>query len=130
MKDLSILHNEKTVLKPNSEFERRIIFQNYLDNDLQINEKEREILLQCVAIEPESIGIIGCLLNDKTHLNTLRLAVGSKNKSNVKLANLSKKYLEDLSITRADDYYSIEKDFLNFTKVEVDVESVYKMMYY
>ena len=73
MKDLSILHNRKTVLEPNSEFERRIIFQNYVDNDIQINEKEREILLECAAGEVEKMGIIGCLLNDKTHLKTLRL---------------------------------------------------------
>ena len=130
MKDLSILHNKKTVLEPNSEFERRIIFQNYLDNDIQINEKEREILLQCVAVEPENIGIIGCLLNDKTHLNTLRLAIGAKNKSNVKLASLSKTYIENVSIEAADNYYSIEKDFSDFTKVEIDVESVYNLIYY
>jgi histidyl-tRNA synthetase len=130
LKDASILHNRKTILGPNTKFERRIIFQNYLDNDLQINEKEREILLQCAAGEAENIGIIGCLLNDKTYLNTLRLAIGAKNKSNVKLASLSKTYLENFSIEAADNYYSIEKYFSDFTKVEIDLESVYNLIYY
>ncbi|SDR87748.1 hypothetical protein SAMN05216503_1246 [Polaribacter sp. KT25b] len=130
MKEFSILHQKETILRPNSEFERRIIFQYYLDNDIKIDKKEREILLECVAVEAENIGIIGCLLKDKTHINTLRLAIGAKNKSNVKLANLSKIYLENLSIETADNYYALEKDFSTFTKVEVDVESIYNMIYY
>ena len=57
------------------------------------------------------MGIIGCLLNDKTHLNTLSLAISAKNKSTVKSASLSKIYLENFNIEAADNYYFIEKDF-------------------
>ena len=63
------------------------------------------------------MGIIGCLLNDKTHLNTLRLAISAKNKSTVKLASLSKTYLENFNIEAADNYYFIEKDFSDLTKL-------------
>lgn len=121
----SILNNKETILAPNSEFERRIIFQYYLDNNIPINDAEREILLQCVAVEPENIGIIGCLLKDKTHLNTLRLAIGSKNKSNLKLANLSKELLLNLDVNHAFIFYFAEKDFESLTKVELDVTNVY-----
>ncbi len=126
----SILNNKETILYPNSQFERRVILQYYLDNDIQIDKEERKILLKCIAVEPESIGIIGCLLNDKTHLNTLRLAIGSMNKSNSKLANLATKYLEELSIEEADNYYYVEKDFDEFTDIEKDVESVYNIVYF
>ncbi|MCH3885355.1 hypothetical protein [Tenacibaculum aquimarinum] len=127
---LSILNNKETILYPNSQFERRVILQYYLDNDIEIDKEERKILLKCIAVEPESIGIIGCLLNDKTHLNTLRLAIGSMNKSNSKLANLATKYLEELSIEKADNYYYVEKDFDEFTDIEKDVESVYNIVYF
>ena len=63
------------------------------------------------------MAIIGCLLNDKTYLNTLRLAISAKNKSNVKLASLSKTYLENFNIEAADNYYFIEKDFSDLTKL-------------
>ncbi|MCH3882345.1 MULTISPECIES: hypothetical protein [Tenacibaculum] len=126
----SILNNKETILYPNSQFERRVILQYYLDNDIEIDKEERKILLKCIAVEPESIGIIGCLLNDKTHLNTLRLAIGSMNKSNSKLANLATKYLEELSIEEADNYYYVEKDFDEFTDIEKDVESVYNIVYF
>jgi hypothetical protein len=122
----SILANKETILHPNSEFERRIIFQYYLDNDIKITEEEREILLECVAVETENIGIIGCLLNDNTHLNTLRLKkIASTNKSNVKLAKLSKELLVDLDVDAAFYFYFVNNDFNTLTKVEVDVTNVY-----
>jgi hypothetical protein len=49
MKTYSIENSEGTVLRPNSEFERIIIFQYYLDNDIKINSKEKEILLKTVV---------------------------------------------------------------------------------
>lgn len=125
----SILHSKQTILQPNSQFERRVILQYYLDNDLKIDTKEREILLECVALEPENIGIIGCLLNDKTPLNTLRLAIGSANKSNKKLANLSTIYLENLNIDTAHDFYFIEKDYNDLTAVEIDVTNAFITFY-
>ena len=63
------------------------------------------------------MAIIGCLLNDKTYLNTLRLAISAKNKSTVKSASLSKIYLENFNIEAADNYYFIEKDFSDLTKL-------------
>ena len=121
----SISAHKETILRPNSEFERRVIFQYYLDNDIKITEEEREILLECVAVEPENIGIIGCLLNDNSHLNTLRLAIASTNKSNKKLANLSKELLLNLDVNAADIYYFVEREYESLTKVEVDVTNVY-----
>ena len=130
MENLSILNNKQTILKPNSEFERRRIFQYYLENDIKLTEQEREILNKCVAVEPESIGIIGCLLNDKSHLNTLRLAIGSKNKSNLKLTNLSKQLFTNKFLQKAENYYMIDKDFNDLSDVELDVDKVYNEIYF
>ena len=121
----TISTHKETILHPNSEFERRVIFQYYLDNDIKITEVEREILLECVAVEPENIGIIGCLLNDNSHLNTLRLAIAATNKSNKKLANLSKELLLSLNVDESDTYYFVEREYESLTKVEVDVTTVY-----
>ena len=63
------------------------------------------------------MGIIGCLLNDKTHLNMLSVAISAKNKSNVKSASLSKIQLENFNIKASDNYYFIEKDFSDLTKL-------------
>lgn len=118
MKTYSIEKSKETILRPNSEFERRIIFQYYLDNDIKINAKETEILLETNVSEHESIGIIGCLLNDKTPLNTLRLAIGSKNLSNKKLSNLANSLLEPAELEKADALYFFEKEVDDFTHVE------------
>ncbi|MDD7914271.1 hypothetical protein [Polaribacter ponticola] len=118
MKKYSIENSEQDILKPNSEFERRIILQYYLDNDISINNVERNILNKCTVSEPESIGIIGCLLNDKSYINTLRLAIGSKNKSNKKLSETAKMYFNADELKKADKFYSIDKDFDNFTNIE------------
>lgn len=126
----SIENSEKTILKPNSEFERRIIFQYYLDNDISINAIEREILNKCNVSEPESIGILGCLLNDKSHLNTLRLAIGAKNRSNKKLSEKSKAYFNLEELDKADTFYSIDKNFDDFTTIEEVVEREYNTIYY
>lgn len=126
----SISTHKETILRPNSEFDRRVIFQYYLDNDIKITEEERNVLLECVAVEPENIGIIGCLLKDKSHLNTLRLAIASTNKSNKKLANLSKELLLNLDVSVADTYYFVERNYDSFTKVEVDVTNVYLTICY
>lgn len=130
MKKYSIEDNIAKVLKPNSQFERRIILQYYLDNDILISDLEREVLTKTVAVEAESIGIIGCLLNDSTHLNTLRLAIGSKNKSNKKLANFSQKLLNSLNLDEADTYFLVDKNPSEMSEVEKDVESVYSLLYY
>ncbi|TMM31431.1 hypothetical protein FDT66_05555 [Polaribacter aestuariivivens] len=130
MKSFSIEKSKKTVLSPNSEFERRVIFQYYLDNDISINEFEREILNNCTVSEPESIGIIGCLLNDSSHLNTLRLAIGAKNKSNKKLAKNAASSFTSEALEKANNYYSFEKDFDLFTKIEQIVSREYDMLYY
>ena len=90
----SIENSKESILRPNSEFERRIILQYYLDNDVQINEIERNILNECHVSEHESIGIIGCLLKDKSLLNSLRLVIGASNRSNFKLSTLSNSLLD------------------------------------
>ena len=127
MTNFSIEKNEKTILFPNSLYERRVILQYYLDNDIKINEKEKVILENCVAVEPESIGIIGCLLEDDSYLNTLRLAVGSKNKSNYKLAEKSLVILNKSNIEKADLFYMMKDDL---TAIEQQVSQVYDMIYF
>lgn len=127
MTNFSIEKNEKTILFPNSLYERRVILQYYLDNDIKINEKEKVILENCVAVEPESIGIIGCLLEDDSYLNTLRLAVGSKNKSNYKLAEKSLVILNKSNIEKADLFYMMKDDL---TAIEQQVSQVYDTIYF
>lgn len=130
MNSLSILKNKKSILFPNSAFERRVILQYYLENNIDILEEEKVILNECVALESESIGIIGCLLNDKSHLNTLRLAIGVKNKSNIKLNILSNKLLDKNDIELADSFFLIEKGVDDLNEIEISVNKVYNMLYY
>ncbi|MGJ8761218.1 MAG: hypothetical protein ACSHXA_11785 [Polaribacter sp.] len=130
MKTYSIENSERTVLRPNSEFERRIIFQYYLDNDIKINSKEKEILLKTDVSEHESIGIIGCLLNDNTHLNTLRLAIGSKNLSNKKLSNLASSLFNAKELEKADTVYFVEKDVDDLSRIENIITSEYLAAFY
>ena len=130
MKTYSIENSERTVLRPNSEFERRIIFQYYLDNDIKINSKEKEILLKTDVSEHESIGIIGCLLNDSTHLNTLRLAIGSKNLSNKKLSNLASSLFNAEELEKADTVYFVEKNVDDLSRIENIITSEYLAAFY
>jgi len=130
MKTYSIENSERTVLRPNSEFERRIIFQYYLDNDIKINSKEKEILLKTDVSEHESIGIIGCLLNDSTHLNTLRLAIGSKNLSNKKLSNLASSLFNTEELEKADTVYFVEKNVDDLSRIENIITSEYLAAFY
>lgn len=118
MKDLSILNNKETILYPNSEFERRVILQYYLDNDIEISDLEKDILLAANVSEPESIGIIGCLLKDKSYLNSLRLAIGASNTSNLKLSELSNSLLDFKQLEKAKSFYFIEKDYNDLTDIE------------
>jgi len=124
MNQYSIEKSKSTILKTNYEFKRRVILQYYLDNAILINAAEREILEITKALEPENIGIIDCLLNDGSHLNTLRLVIGLKITSNKLLANLSKKYLSEkkLNIAEAENYYMIDKYFDELSEVELDVD--------
>ena len=127
MKEYSIIEDKNAILSPNSLFERRVILQYYLDNNIVLNIEEKEILQTCVALEPESIGIIGCLLADDSFLNTLRLAIGSKNKSNHKLAEKSTVLLNKLDLEAADLHYMMKEDY---TLIEEEVNRVYSMIYF
>ncbi|WP_157812183.1 hypothetical protein [Polaribacter sp. ALD11] len=129
MKNLSIEHHKETILKPNSEFDRRVIFQYYLDNNISINKIEREILLETHVLEPESIGIIGCLLNDKSHLNILRLAIGAKNRSNKKLSALSATLFNSEQLESADSYYFIETAIEDISNIENGIIMEYSSIY-
>ena len=118
MNKYSIEKSKEVILKPNSEFERRIILQYYLDNNIYVNEIEKDILKNCLVSEHESIGIIGCLLNNNSLLNSLRLVIGSKNTSNSKLSNLSKNLLDIERLRQAISYYFVETDYDNLSKNE------------
>ncbi len=130
MKKYSIEFSEEVILTPNSEFERRVILQYYLDNDISINRIERKILHKCKVSEPESIGIIGCLLNNNSHLNTLRLAIGSKNRSNKLLSEKSTSYFNLEALEKADRFYRLEKGFENFTEIEIIVQREYNTYFF
>ncbi len=125
----SISQNKETILQPNSEFERRIILQYYLDNDIKITTEERKILLETNVSEPESIGIIGCLLKDSNHLNIIRLAIGAKNRSNKKLADLASSLFNSEQLEKADSYYFMEVSFDELSKIEDVITREYIPLY-
>jgi hypothetical protein len=129
LKKFSIEHYKETILKPNSEFERRIILQYYLDTNISINLIERETLLQTNVSEPESIGIIGCLLNDHSKLNILRLAIGAKNRSNKKLSELSASLFNSEELKSADSYYFLETDVDDLSEIENIINREYSLLY-
>ncbi|WKD86340.1 hypothetical protein KCTC32516_01715 [Polaribacter huanghezhanensis] len=130
LKKFSIEHHKETILKPNSEFERRIILQYYLDTNISINTIERGILIQTNVSEPESIGIIGCLLNDNSKLNTLRLAIGAKNRSNKKLSELSASLFTLEHLKSADSYYFLETHVEDLSEIENVINREYSLLYY
>jgi hypothetical protein len=124
----SILNQKKTILHPNSEFERRIILQYYLDNDIEISAVEREILENTTVSEHESIGIIGCLLGDLSDLNVLRLAIGAKNRSNQKLATTASAKINQTIIDKAFNTYFIDKNFDDLTEIERIVSGEFNLI--
>lgn len=125
----SIENSKESILRPNSEFERRIILQYYLDNDVQINEIERNILNECHVSEHESIGIIGCLLNDKSLLNSLRLVIGASNRSNFKLSTLSNSLLDSNILKKAVSYYFKENNYDNLSRSEQIIRTEFNLIY-
>ncbi len=125
----SIENSKESILRPNSEFERRIILQYYLDNDVQINEIERNILNECHVSEHESIGIIGCLLNDKSLLNSLRLVLGASNRSNFKLSTLSNSLLDSNTLKKAVSYYFKENNYDNLSRSEQIIRTEFNLIY-
>ncbi|MCI2227961.1 hypothetical protein MC378_02195 [Polaribacter sp. MSW13] len=129
MKTYSIENSEESILRPNSEFERRIILQYYLDNDIAINSIEREILLKTNVSEPESIGIIGCLLKDNNYLNIIRLAIGAKNRSNKKLAEVATSLFNSEQLEKADSYYFFDVDTDELSEIENVVTREYIPLY-
>lgn len=124
----SIIKQKKTILHPNSEFERRIILQYYLDNDIEISAEERDVLENTKVSEHESIGIIGCLLGDLSDLNVLRLVIGAKNRSNKKLATTASAKINQTIIDKAFNTYFIDKNFDDLTEIESIVSGEFNLI--
>lgn len=129
MSTYSIENSKDSILRPNSEFERRIILQYYLDNDIKINEIERDILNECYVSEHESIGIIGCLLDDKSLLNSLRLVIGANNRSNFKLSTLSNSLLDLEILKKAVSYYFEENKYDSLNRNEQIIRREFNIVY-
>ncbi|MFD2528269.1 hypothetical protein [Polaribacter marinaquae] len=129
MSTYSIENSKDSILRPNSEFERRIILQYYLDNDIKINEIERGILNECHVSEHESIGIIGCLLDDKSLLNSLRLVIGANNRSNFKLSTLSNSLLDSEILKKAVSYYFEENKYDSLNRNEQIIRREFNIVY-
>ncbi|AQS93366.1 hypothetical protein BXQ17_04385 [Polaribacter sp. BM10] len=129
MSTYSIENSKDSILRPNSEFERRIILQYYLDNDIKINEIERGVLNECHVSEHESIGIIGCLLDDKSLLNSLRLVIGANNRSNFKLSTLSNYLLDSETLKKAVSYYFEENKYDSLNRKEQIIRREFNIVY-
>ena len=66
-------------------------------------------------------------MSDGSQLNTLRLAIGCKNKSNVKLANKSSELLKNLDIEKADMFLMMKE---NLSHIETEVSFIYDQIYF
>lgn len=78
--------NSDFILRPNSEFERKNELQTLFLNDVKLTAEEQNVLKMCTTEDHESVGLIGCLLNDGTNLNKARLIIASNNRYNDELA--------------------------------------------
>ncbi|MEP0356543.1 hypothetical protein [Paraglaciecola sp.] len=79
--------NSDFILHPNSEFERKNELQTLFLNDLKLTTDDHSVLKMCTTEDHESVGLIGCLLNDNTYVNKARLIIASNNQYNDELAN-------------------------------------------
>jgi hypothetical protein len=108
--------NATAILTPNSEFERREELTKLFYKGRKLSEKESAILNLCNTEEPECIGLIGCVLNDKSNLNNARLIIAYHNASNKELANKAKELLActdqelELLIDEIVDIFFIESE--------------------
>jgi len=99
---ISIVENKEFFLHNTSFFERRRILQLYFEQDLKPTEEEKDILKQCLAIELETIALIGFFLVDDTPINTFRLRLGSTFRSDLKLAQACDKLFDNEDIEKAE----------------------------
>ncbi|MEO9945705.1 MAG: hypothetical protein ABJH28_18640 [Paraglaciecola sp.] len=78
--------NSDFILHPNSEFERKNELQTLFLNDVKLSAEDQNVLKACTTEDHESVGLIGCLLNDGTYVNKARLIIASNNQYNDELA--------------------------------------------
>ena len=101
------------LLRLKSAFERREELSRIFLQTVELTKEECDILKLCITEEHEAIGIIGCLLNDKSKINNARLVIASLNQSSKELANkaeellnLSESEYESLIDDLCDDFLS------------------------
>ncbi len=85
--------NQKHILSPNSEFDRREELSKALSQIELLTEEDLNILKKCSTEDHEAIGMIGCLLKDDSYINKARLIIASLNRSNTELAENAKHLL-------------------------------------
>jgi len=85
--------NKKLILSPNSEYERREELSRLFLTNEKLTSKEVDIIELCTTEDHESIGLIGCILKNKTDINMARLIIASHNRSNITLASKAKELL-------------------------------------
>ncbi|MEP1306923.1 MAG: hypothetical protein ABJK11_17080 [Balneola sp.] len=100
---LSVEENEHLFLDKTITFEKRLILQHYFKNEIEINNKETDILKECASSEIETIALIGVLLREQSPLNIFRLRIGSVFKSDDFLANACQKLIHTEDIEKAED---------------------------
>lgn len=107
--------NTEAILTPNSEFERKQELNKLFYSNQSLSKEEINVLNSCTTEDHECIGLIGCILNDKSYVNKARLIIATNNHSNIDLAtkaeellSCSEKELEVL-ITEIADVFLREK---------------------
>lgn len=109
--------NNDNILVPNSEFDRRNELSNLFINSIKLDREDCDILKSCITEEHESIGLIGCILEETTSINKARLLIASLNRSNIELAkradlllNLSEDGVEELIDKLSERYLTETED--------------------
>ena len=68
------------------------------------------------------------MLKDKSFLNSLRLAIGTSNTSNLKLSELSNSLLDSKQLQKAKSFYFIEKDYNDLTDIEKTIRREFNIL--
>ena len=122
--------NERKILTPNSEFERREELLRMLTQSIEPSKEDIVVLNLCTAEDHETIGMIGCILKDNSDLNKARLLIASLNLSNIDLVNRANTILNlsEIELNKLIDKFA-NKFLSNSNGVSIYEDKIYSILF-
>ena len=122
--------NERKILTPNSEFERREELLRMLTQSIEPSKEDIAVLNLCTAEDHETIGMIGCILKNNSDLNKARLLIASLNLSNIDLVNRANTILNlsEIELNKLIDKFA-NKFLSNSDGVSIYEDKIYSILF-